>query len=415
MTSFAQSDHHSVRTTGSVALLSILAWSSLILPGTSAAQSGNAPAYISSMSPFEVKALTGELAPTNGTSTIASVTPDEWKNNDPGYTGLVSVIIAWNGGAKGIGSKLIVHGGGHNDSANNGIYIFDYAGTDRPTGWQTPLVISSVNAVRANGATYSDGLPTAVHTYDGAVYANHNNHVYRFGGSQYNNGFMTEAAFKFDMATKSWSRLPNYPGQGGGAKTLYDAATGKIFVTMNDSLTGYFFRTDNDTWSSGKDYGGDGFPYDSGGAWDPTRNRGIIVGDGEKSLISLDFSKETVSVEGFSASGSTAILGQNGLSAVYDPYRDVYWLFGGKTNSTGWTTLYEMNADGPPWTITAHVLSGDAIQRSQGMWGSWGRYVLMAQWRAIGLIASDESPAYVLKLPGAQPPSPTPPNNLSVD
>jgi hypothetical protein len=126
------------------------------------------------------------------------------------------------------------------------MYIFDFSGTTRPLGWLEPLVISPVSAVRTNRATYSDGLPTAVHTYDGLVHAPHNNNLYRFSGSQYNNGFMEGGTFKFNANSMTWTQLANYPGQRGGAKTIYDSKTGKIFVTMNDALNGYFFRTSND-------------------------------------------------------------------------------------------------------------------------------------------------------------------------
>jgi hypothetical protein len=380
-----------------------------------AAQSGAPPNYISAMDDFEVRSLSGAQAPASGNLSMRDVTPSEWINNDPAVSGLEGVITAWSGGAKGNGSTLFVHGGGHSDSANNGLYTFDFRGTDRPNGWETPLVISRVSDVIANGYEYADGKPVAVHTYDGLFYARHNAKIYRFGGSRYSNGFMAKGAFKFDTATDTWSRVPDYPNTAGGAKTIYDPDSGKIFVTMNDTLEGYFFRTSNDTWSSAKSYGGNGFPYDSLGAWDESRGRGIIVGDGEMSLLQINFDSETVSVSGFSASGSTSIFGYHGISAAYDRVADVYWLFGGPTSSPGWSTLYEMNADGPPWTVRAHSLSGSSITRKNGMIGSWGRFVLMDSWRAIGLIASETSPVFVIKLPADGVTIPKPPSSLATD
>lgn len=377
------------------------------------AQSGPAPGYIAALAPYTVVRLDGNLAPANGKISMRDITPSEWLNNDPGNTGLRAVIIAWNGGAKGVGSKLFVHGGGHTDSANNGLYIFDFSGTDLPKGWTTPLEISPISAVRANSATYSDGFPTAVHTYDGLVYASHNQTIYRFGGSQYNSGFMTDTAFKWSEQTQEWSRLPNYPSNSGGAKTVYDPVSGNIFVTMNDSLEGRFFRTDTETWSSAVSYGGNGFPFNSMAAWDPSRSRGIVVGDGEKSVIDIDFSAETVDVTSFSPDGDTGIFGRSGVSAVYDSDIDVYWIFGGDTSSPGWSNLYQMNADGPPWNVKSISLSGASIERSSGMYGSWGRYVFMRGWRALGVIASETSPAYVIRLPGEPLVAPKPPTDLA--
>lgn len=376
------------------------------------AQSGAIPSYIESLAPYEVRRLDGTFAPSNGNLSIRDVTPGEWISNDPGSMGLAGVIAAWNGGAKGIGTRLFVHGGGHTDSANNGVYTFDFSGSSRPTGWLSPLSISSVSAVRDGGDTYSDGRPNAVHTYDGAVYADHNNYIYRFTGSKWRNGFMMNGAFKFNVATSTWSTVPEYPGYAGGAKTLYDSGSGKIFVTMNDALEGYFFRTNNDTWSGSKSYSGNGFPFNSMGAWDSSRGRGIIVGDNEKSLVTIDFQSESVSVSGFSASGDTEILGRGGISAVYDSVADVYWIFGGADNSVGWSNIYQMNADGPPWIIQAHSFTGSSIVRNSQMIGSWGRYVFMPQWRALGVVASETSPAFIIRLPGevenvVEPRSPT--------
>jgi hypothetical protein len=367
----------------------------LFLPVVAWGQSNTAPSYIDSMSDYEVGSLEGSLGPASGKLSMESITPSEWLTNDPGW--LNGVIQAWSGGAKGIGSKLIVHGGGHKDSANNGVYIFDFDGTDRPKGWDTPLVISNLADVRQNSHTYSDGKPTSVHTYDGAVYAHHNNHMYRFMGSQHDNGYMTNSTFKFDLATNQWTQLPNFPDSTAGAKTIYDPVSGKIFVTWGPAR-GYFFRTATDTWSGTKNFSGNGFQYNDSAAWDSSRNRGIIVGAGGMNVLALDFSNETVSVNTFNPSGSTEIFSRAGISIVYDPHRDVYWIFGGDDNSPGWTNIYEMKAG--TWAVTKHSLSGAAIIRMSGMIGSWGRYVFMDQWRAIGVVASITSPVYVIKLPG---------------
>lgn len=394
---------------------SVLCVAATVLPAVASAQSANTPSYISSMTPFEAQALDGNTSPSNGTSSMESITPREWLDNDPSVEGLSAVISAWSGGAKGQGTKMIVHGGGHSDSANNGIYIFDYSGTDAPTGWQEPLVISDVSDVQANGATYADGKPVSVHTYDGMVYADHNNHAYRIGGSRFNNGFMTNAAFKFDLASKVWTKLPDFPGAASGPKTVYDSATGKIFVTMTDEDNGYFFRTSSETWSGNKTFGGSGFPYNSMVAWDSKRNRGIVVGDGTTKILSIDFGNETVSSSSFSPSGNTEIFGRDGISAVYDPIRDSFWLFGGGDSSPGWDSIYEMTAGGSSWSVTRYNLTGDSISTFGGAIGSWGRYVLMPQWRAIGVIASSRSPAYVIRLPSDSFKTPEPPFDLTTD
>jgi hypothetical protein len=257
-------------------------------------------------------------------------------------------------------------------------------------------------------------LPTAVHTYDGAVWAKHNNTVYRFKGSIYGAGNQYTSGFKYNVATKTWTRLPDFPVSGGyGAVTFYDPQTGNIFVASVTAASGAFYRTSNDTWSGEKSFGGSG-AGEAAAAWDPTRSRGILVSDSpRRALYTLNFSAETASSSSLTFSGATEIL-QSGISVVYDPGRDSYWLFGGDGNSPGWTTIYEVPAGGP-WTITAHTLSGAAIQKASGLIGSYGRFVFMDQWRAIGIVAAHDSPAYIIKLPAANVVKPKPPASLSAN
>ena len=220
------------------------------------AQQGPAPSYVSGMEEFEVRRLEGGFAPSNGTADILSVTPSEWITDPAGTIGVGGVINEWAGGPKSIsGTKLFVTGGGH-QSAINGLYIFDFSGTSNPTGWETPLLISDVADVIPQSPTYADGLPTAVHTYDGMVHASHNNHLYRFAGVWYHQGgSWTDASFKYDVANGQWTQIPDFPASSGNSSatwTLYDPASRKIFVGTLSGSDGAFYRTDTDTWSGTK-------------------------------------------------------------------------------------------------------------------------------------------------------------------
>jgi hypothetical protein len=360
-----------------------------------------APSYISSMASFQVRNLTGSFAPTDG-ATLQGVTPSEWVGNDPGNTGLVSVIIAWSGGAKALtGTRLFVHGGGHHDSANNGLYIYDFSGTSRPIGWSL-AAISPLSAVQASDA-YSDGKPRAVHTYDGSVFAHHNGMVYRFGGSQWDNGFFTTAAWQFNPSTSQWTRLPNAGGATNEPITIYDAASGKILLGWAWTFDAQFFRTANNTWSGVKNTGVAFNRNDQCGAWDSTRGRGLIVGGGQDRVATINWSAETISLASQSLSGLPSITGP---SCFYDQAADRYWVFGGSTNSSGWSTIYEINAGN--FSVTPHGLTGDSIARASGMIGSYGRFVFLAPWRAIGVVANINSPASIIKLPAAGPPGVAP-------
>jgi hypothetical protein len=363
----------------------------LVLAGPAAAQ---VPSYISSMSDYQVRAMSGSFAPTNGTSSMSSVTPAEWFS-EPGA--LEGVITAWSGGFKGeTGTKLYVHGGGHSDSANNGVYAFDFSGTTRPTGWV--LTISSTAAIRAGQATYSDGRPVSVHTYDGAFLGN-NGFAYRFGGSPYRNGFLITAAFKFNTSTNAWTQLSSLPGGSGFTwpVSFYDSTTNKALIAAANSLEYRIFRLADDTYSAVKTWRWWGATADGyhTGCFDPTRSRGVWFGSGSNQLVTVNWTAETARI----ADQSIRVPSGAGMSCVYDATMDRYWVLGGPTGSSGWSTIYEVNPQ--TFAVTTHALSGDTISQVAGMIGSFGRVVFMPTYRAIGIIANYTSPAYVIKLPGS--------------
>jgi hypothetical protein len=358
-------------------------------PPYDAALPPDAPSYIASMSAFEVRALEGAFAPANGTSSMRSVTPAEWLAE--GDYSLTAVLIAWSGGFKAIGgSRLFVHGGGHADSANNGIYVFDYAGADAPAGWSLRQ-LSALDAVMSTEGTYADGRPTSVHTYDGCVYAAHNDQLYRFGGSSFQSGFATSSSWRYDIAGDAWHELPDFPGGGTFAISLYDPVTRKILVASamasTISFSSFFFRTDDETWSDGVEHS-EAYYGDAVAAWDSTRNRALVVTGGESRIVEIDFAAETVTTTATSSLPA-------GTSIFYDARLDRYWAFGGDGDE--WSTLVEIDAE--TFATTTHTLTGDSIEVSAHSGGSYGRFVFMPEWRAFGTVASASSPAYVVRLP----------------
>jgi len=352
---------------------------------------GDAPEYISGLADFNLV----ELAPS---STMASITP-------AGHSGSTAgVIAAWSGGAKGAGYRLFVHGGGHGDSSNNGLYIFDYRGTTEPAGWATPLEISDASDIVADSCIYSDDRPTASHTYDGQFYARGVNAVYRFAGTVWQEANFADCAWKYDLGTGEWSQLTDFPGGSGGAVSFYDEASGKAFVVNATELDGYFFDTTTDTWAGASDTVSGGL-QETGCGYDDSRTRGVCVGGNSLRVITFDWSAETVSVATGSMTGDTDIVGGK-ISTVYDPELDLFWLLGGGAGSAGWSNIYEMNADGTASsqrTLIEHALSG-TVEQDGGMQGSYGRWARLegedeTPWRAIGTIADVDTGAYLIKLP----------------
>jgi hypothetical protein len=99
----------------------------------------------------------------------------------------------------------------------------------------------------------------------------------------------------------------------------------------------------------------------------------------------------------------------------YDPERDSFWIFGGRAASPGYGTLYEMNAG--TFAITAHPLGSSMASFDADYKGSFGRFVFMRDWRAVGFATSTDAGPYVIKLPPAINSSapPRPPTSLNVN
>lgn len=369
--------------------------------------------YAEPMEAYEVKALTGTIAPSNGRETLEGATPQAWLDNDPSVLQIDGVVRAWSGGFKAIsGTKLWVHGGGHRDSANNGIYEYDFSGDTRPTGFEL-ISISDLSDVRYRDGPggiqfhdYVDGKPLSTHTYDGLVYAHHNESLYRFGGAPYDEtGGGSDTAWHFDLATNTWTRLadmPQVPSRLTFINTVYDPESGKIALTRGRSTT-LFFRCDTNTWGgSVSSSAGDVFAPDRPGAWDSRRGRGLLLGVGDSILWRINFDAETATAEDIELTGATEIRDADAPSPMYDSALDVYWVFGGDETSPGWQHLYEIDAE--TFEVSKHELTGDTIQHGLQQ-GSYGRFVLMEEERVIGLVANVDVPTYIIRLPDVILPS----------
>lgn len=345
------------------------------------------PAYISSMSPFQVRNLSGSYAPTNGSTSLQSIMPGMWAGND-------NIINPWSGGAKSAaGTKMYVHGGGHSDSSNNGLYSFDFAGTTRPTGWAVENAgQTGVTADLSVGAT---GYPISVHTYDGMV--DMGTALYRLGGSSYPSGGFTVQALRYDKASAVWTRLPNYPtGPQFAGMMIGNPVAGKIaaFDRWVTNTSYAFYRVATNNWSSPGSVSQQ-WSSDGSAAFDPATNTGICVSNangygGSSFSMAINWSAETMTQTPRSLAGIGS-----GAALIWDPTRGVYWCFGADGNTT---TLYEINPT--TFVVTPHALTGDAPLTPEATYhGAFGRWVFMDSWRAIGSVASRSGAAFVIRLP----------------
>lgn len=345
------------------------------------------PAYISSMSPYQVRALSGSYAPSNGTSSLRSVMPSQWNGND-------DIIRPWSGGAKSTtGTKMYVHGGGHSDSSNNGLYSFDFAGSNAPTGWAVENAGQA--GVTSDMAVGAIGSPVSVHTYDGMTDMGAD--LYRFGGSTYPTGGFGVAMLRYNKAASTWTRLPNWGSPANFAgMALANPAAGKILAM--DRFVSYFtynfYRVATNNWGTLRSVGAQ-WVGDGSVAFDPATNTGLIVGANNESgvyafSIGINWAAETITQTARSITG----LG-SGCGLVWDPTRSVYWCFGSNNNNG---TLYEINPT--TFAVTPHALTGNApLAPETTYWGTFGRWVFMDSWRAIGSVCHRTGAAYVIRLP----------------
>lgn len=342
--------------------------------------SASGPAYISSMAAYQVRNLSGTFAPTNGTSSLQSIAPGIWGGN-------MNIIDPWSGGPKSTnGTKMYVHGGGHADSSNNGIYSFDFAGTTAPTGWAVEN--AGQTGVTTNPSVGATGAPVSVHTYDGMF--DMGSLLYRVGGSSHPNGNMDGRAFRFDKTSKVWTRLPDPPNVGAGF-LIGDTASGKLLWMdrWQTFLTYAFYRVATNNWSSSKSVSSQ-WPSDGTLAYNPATNTGICVSTDAAYSITIDWSAETIT----QTSRSLASIGR-GSAIVWDATAGRYWAFGAVGN-TG--TLYEINPT--TYAITPRTLTGNVpFSRDGDYQGTYGRWVFMESWRAIGSVCSETGSAHIIKLP----------------
>ncbi len=341
----------------------------------------NAPAYISSMAPFQVRAMTGAYAPSNGTTTFRSIMPSMWSGND-------DIMRPWSGGTKATsGSRVWVHGGGHGDSSNNSLSYFDFAGTNRPTGWV--LASAGQTGSSAGGTPVgSIGFPVSVHTYDGMCEIN--GMIYRLGGSTYPTGGFTAELWRFDTDSAVWRRFSDYPGRWFAGMVVCDEASGKILAMERWAtyFTYAFYNVATNSWGALKQVRNQ-YPNDSVAAYNTRTNTAVYSSNGLSFSSNISWSAETISQTAQSM-GSIS----SGSATVYDPVTDRYWYWGGTSSDN---ILYEVNPT--TYAVTPHQLTGDTIVTESGGHGIFGRFVFIESWRAIGFITGRTTPAYVIRLP----------------
>jgi hypothetical protein len=356
------------------------------------------------MSDLEVRDLTGSYAPSNGKVSMYSVLPAEWQVlGQP--DGANMVFSAWSGGAGDpLGKRLLVHGGGHFDSSNNGLYVFDFSGETAPTGWSVaPNSLSARSAVTRCTETYADGKPTSIHTYNQLFYDTNRRRFYRFGGSPHcENGAGMPRCFYYDFQSTAWvTWITNANVAADLGASLIGSPDGTKLLYLAGMKTPFFVDV-----ASGAVTVAGSTPFGTAeagpcSAYDSRRGRWVVFlsrsGGPQALIVSVNWNTNSWSHTMAALTGTNAAdLNASGPCVLYDAARDSFWVFASKGAPSSAAYFYEVNAGS--FSVTRHTLS-KPIPTYSDTSGSYNRHVWFEPWRIVGSVHMHDRPVSLVKLP----------------
>ena len=375
------------------------------------------PSYVP-LTPYQVAAL----------STVTNNKPKWIDAVDPLYDGGTSPrpysvrnIANFSGGFADPAQRyLYVNGGGHGDSAYNGILRFDLNGTAQAAGWsvvsgsETPFA-QIPQGIGVNHITYPDEKAGSIHSYDNMVFDAVSNTMYRFGGSYWDYGGAPDnnANWKFNFSTGEWVRVGALVagafGQHVDCACAYDPVTRKAMLWRGGNF-GQFYRVPTET--AGATFAAPGGAYDAVGAYDPTRNRVLHIVNGVLQHTTVNWSAESINGwSNFTATGDTAALLDEAMAIWYDALLDRFWFLGARRvaitkiywidaadfadNAVTVNSTPLLNTSGQAFTIPARVSDAGTF------FGLYKRFCWIPEWRAVAVATTYDYPVHVIKLPSA--------------
>lgn len=296
----------------------------------------------------------GEWREISGTA-LSSVAPTP---TPAGNTGPSSKVDAWCSFALDTRSNKLYSaaGGGHNDYAGNEVDVLDLS-QDSPA-WSELRAPTAAGSVVSNSAYYSDGRPSARHTYYGVVICEQNDELMIFGGNVYGaTGVLTDDVAVFDLLSGDWKAdgtRPNMPAGSTylqGHPTALDPATGDVYVLSNE-MVNRWTRSSN-SWSERVPQYGGPYGFEAMSAFDSNRNRILVVGGLADATKLYTLSGDAMSTPTLTGSASS-INTQDGAGMVYVPAIDKYLVRLGGSGGT----VYQVDA--ASWDVSTFATSGGA-------------------------------------------------------
>lgn len=358
------------------------------------AAGGGTPAYISALADYEVLRL---ATASNGNESLVDTIPAAWIGAS-GVGNNNNIMAAYSGGCSDSTNKrMFIHGGGHADSAYNGLHHYDFNGTTNPTGWVLTAAPTTPGSI-STADPQSDGNPVSVHTYASMVYDTDTDRVFRYHGSKWDQGQTPTKNWYYDLSASAWANSPDMVGSLPNPSASVISVPDRKILIVSHSGDYWFHRIDTNV--RGGSGTGTQQAFDSVAAYDTSRSRAIVQAPAEFYLLTIDWSAETVSWSTPSVSGSTGAINGRGPVIFYDATIDRFWLLPLTDGTTSMSTVYDIHPT--TWAITSHTLSGATTGYVTNSWtGSYNKYCWMPEWRAVGFATGISDAAYVLRLPAS--------------
>jgi hypothetical protein len=248
-----------------------------------------------------------------------------------------NILAAWSGAiADTARNRMIIWGGGHNDYYGNELYSFDLNSLAL-TRLTNP---SPLNPNHVCVTTLPDGKPNTRHTYGGLSYVRHADKMYVFGGIvACTSGGGENDTWTLDLKDLQWTRMD--PHQGTKPRTIngvvlsdYDPNTKLVF--MENTRDFYSYDLDKNNYAT-LAFDTTEVSYHMSAVIDPVRKLFIMFGgaaDGTGGLKVFHIGPGGHRLEDWTsqATGCNALLSAGYPGLAYDPVQDavVGWA-GGKT------------------------------------------------------------------------------------
>lgn len=364
------------------------------------------PVYMQGMAGWDVRSLSGAYTPSNGNEVMYDVVPTEWKTFE-GVTSTPNVFRAWSGGkGDATNRRLFVHGGGHADSANNGLYVFDLSGDSAPVGWTLQTnSLSAVADIQASANTYDDGKPTSIHSYDGLVYEPTLDRFYRCGGSAHGpgGGGCSICAY-YDFDTDAWVTLVENSVIGGTlSSSLIVSPDGTQLLYLSSTKQPQFINT-----STGALTGHGTTPWNSEEkgpctCYDSLRDRYLTIYLSTSTILdfAVNWGAKTWSSNTRTLTGTHAgDIDADGACVFYDAARDLIWVFGNRTAADAGSIDFFYSIHPTTYAVTRFALNS-GISMGSGSKGGYNRFVWFPEWRIVATVQLYDQPVHLIKIPAS--------------